>query len=157
MPARLLLQLLTMHKGRMKHAPPITVTHRRPPPFLPPLSLTITPHFGSKAKVPHVRRWEALAMARIWIKLWHSSWRLERLERIRSSRYKEVSSVRTIRCSNGSTVDRSPCLGPLEWKHWGAEPGLGQGYKQGFTSVPTSFLPFFLQFCLWASGTFQSI
>lgn len=42
---------------------------RLPLPLPLPLSLTITPHFGSKAKVPHVRRWEALAMARIWIKL----------------------------------------------------------------------------------------
>ena len=41
------------------------------------------------------------------------------------------------------------------------EPGLELGLNgtlgtgPGFT--PTSFLPFFLQFCLWASGTIQSI
>lgn len=40
------------------HPPPPSNSHccRLPLPLLPPLSLTITPHFGSKAKVPQVRR-----------------------------------------------------------------------------------------------------
>lgn len=40
------------------HPPPPSNSHccRLPLPLLLPLSLTITPHFGSKAKVPQVRR-----------------------------------------------------------------------------------------------------
>ena len=64
--------MLLMHKGCLKHDPCHSWSQKTPP-IHPPLSLTITPHFGSKAKVPQVRRWEALAMARIWTKLWHSS------------------------------------------------------------------------------------
>ena len=64
--------MFIMHKGCLKHDPCHSCSQKTPPDP-PPLSLTITPHFGSKAKVPQVRRWEALAMARIWTKLWHSS------------------------------------------------------------------------------------
>lgn len=37
----------------------------------------------------------------------------------------------------------------------GPRPPLTLRTGPGF--IPTSFLPFFLQFCLWASGTIQSI
>ena len=145
---------LIMHKGRPKHAPHHGHSQKTLP-VLPPLSLTITPHFGSKAKVPQVRRWEALAMARIWTKLWHSSWGSEM---VRENQKQQVqgkvvsgqldAALRSEMMGDDMVLESLPGpLGMAALQGTDTESGLGQGLKwhsgqaQLYTYLLLAFLP----------------